>query len=456
MAEGKYLYPATLETIHKYAASVFTPIRRGECVSTVWVPMAGRRMWNKFLIEHINLFKKELPNHQKYILVYIEPLDLAEESLTGYLRLIGKSFLLECQKKADCAQKINFEALTGIFEDETASYSKLLDSLKLCFKNAVGNGFEIVLFLGEFDELPFANNLFYNNLKSLWEGLRPKLHYVFLSVSDMSTPEMTAKMGELNAATLQNIIYISLLGDTDIEYFIESFGDQYHYKFSEAEKRLIRRLCGGHPYLIKSVTRLVSQIDSNKKSDDELLKMILNHFEPASVARKIFELRSTKEKEILNDLAAGKPVTLSNGTFVLEKLGLIRKTSDGRYGFFGELFALAIKEKPDQVRKETLPATNEGLSLESTTGTISYNGTPIEEKFTRQEYLVLKMFLEKPAHLFSRDNIGDVLWGKQAYDKYSDWAIDQLISKLRKKLAQFGYKDYLVTIKGRGYKLTKA
>ncbi|MFC1790807.1 helix-turn-helix domain-containing protein [Patescibacteria group bacterium] len=50
--------------------------------------------------------------------------------------------------------------------------------------------------------------------------------------------------------------------------------------------------------------------------------------------------------------------------------------------------------------------------------------------------------------------MGEVLWGEASYEKYSDWAIDQLISKLRKKLKDLGLTDFLKTIRGRGYKLT--
>ena len=51
------------------------------------------------------------------------------------------------------------------------------------------------------------------------------------------------------------------------------------------------------------------------------------------------------------------------------------------------------------------------------------------------------------------DEIGEALWGKDSYDKYSDWAIDQLISKLRKKLETLGFKNVLKTVRGKGYKL---
>jgi DNA-binding response OmpR family regulator len=94
------------------------------------------------------------------------------------------------------------------------------------------------------------------------------------------------------------------------------------------------------------------------------------------------------------------------------------------------------------------------LTIEEETGTILLNRKPIEEYFTRQEYTVLSLMIRKGGRLCSRDDIGEALWGEDSYEKYSNWAIDQLISKLRKKIKKLGIKNGLKTIRGRGYKLT--
>ena len=115
-AQDKYLYPVTPETLHKYAEDIFAPVRRGECVTTVWVPMAGRRMWNKFINENIYLFEKELPHYDKYLLVYIEPLDLTEESLAGYIRLMAKSFI-EVATNNENVKNDKIQKYTEIFDE---------------------------------------------------------------------------------------------------------------------------------------------------------------------------------------------------------------------------------------------------------------------------------------------------------------------------------------------------
>lgn len=444
--KDKFFYPALPETIHGYAASIFTPIKKGECVTAIWVSMAGRRMWNKFIIENIKLFKKELPNYQKYLLVYIEPLDLTEESLIGYLRLMAKSFIEACRKHKRCGQTFDL--------DETASYPKLLENLRTLLSQAIESGLEVVFFLGEFDELErFAKNIFYNNLKSLWDTFNPQLHYIFLSVADLTTPEFTDKLGELNAVTLQNVVWVPIRQEKGINYLIDFFGNRLNCQFSKKERKLIKKLCGGHPYLIKAATRIISNFDRKKTKIEDLKEILMTHYEMLSASRRIFNLRAETEKEVLSKIARGEKIPLTDDVKRLLVLSLVESKKNGQYQPVGKLFSLAISGYRKAVKLAAGREAN-GLYLDEKEGMVCYGGFPVEEKFTGQEYNVVKFFLENPDQLKTRDKISEVLWGKESYEKYSDWAIDQVISKIRKKLKQLGARTKLVTVRGRGYKLT--
>ena len=453
MTKDKFFYPATPETMHGYAASLFAPIRRGECVSTVWVPMAGRRMWNRFLVENISLFEYEFPEYKSYILVYVEPLDLTEETLPGYLRLIGKSFQSECEKREGCKEKVNPESNFKIFDDENATYGQLLETLKACIKRAIDGGFQVVLFLGEFDEQSFANILFYNNLKSLWEGLSPNLHYVFLSIADPSTPEVTSKLGELNAATLQNVQYIPIRLRKDIDYLVDFFSERQGGSLSKEERDLIEKLCGGHPYLIKAAVRIMVNGGGERPSLPEQRENLEKHFEILSVVKKIFDLRSPAEQLVLSKIAVGAEVEPSVDLARLIMLGLVVQENGGKR-LFGDLFrAFAAGGEIALGGVQTTTKEVGELSLNSYGEVVGAGSVSIDERFTGQEYNVIKFLLSEPAKLRSRDEIGEALWGGESYEKYSDWAIDQVMSKIRKKLKSLGTRTQLVTIRGRGYKL---
>jgi hypothetical protein len=449
--KSKYLYPITPKTFHQYAASLFKPIKRGECVTTIWVPMAGRRMWNKFIIENIELFKKELPEYQKYLLAYVEPLDLTEESIKGYLRLMGMSFIATCQKHKKCNNKVKLEPFAKIFTQDSASYSKLLRTLKSLIKEATECGFEIVFFLGEFDELAFANKVFYHNLKSLWDKFEPRVHYIFLTITDLTTREFTDRLGELNAATLQNVIYVPIYHE-EIDYLLKFFGERLAYQFTQKEKKLIEELCGGHPYLVKAASRIISCFDEEKTRAKDLREILLSHYEMLGVARRIFNLRTEEEKEILNRIALGKTVRSSSSLKRLISLRLIKKKEEGKYTLFGKLLNLVAKRYQEAIKPVPGREAN-GLYLDEKEGIVCCGGVPIEEKFTGQEYNVIKFFLEEQGKLRTREEIGEVLWGEESYERYSNWAIDQLMSKLRKKLRQLETKAKVVTLRGRGFKL---
>ncbi|KXK27440.1 MAG: DNA-binding transcriptional regulator CpxR [candidate division WS6 bacterium OLB20] len=79
-------------------------------------------------------------------------------------------------------------------------------------------------------------------------------------------------------------------------------------------------------------------------------------------------------------------------------------------------------------------------------------GNDITETLTNTEQTVLHALLQKKA--ISRDAIAEILWGKQKDDRFSDWAIDKAVSRIRTKLSEAGAgKNYIRTLRGRGYTL---
>lgn len=450
----KYFYPVTKKTIHKYARDIFAPIQRDECATTVWVPMAGRRKHNRFIIENISFFSKELPHFDKYLLVYVEPLDLTEESLAGYVRLMGRSFIDTCKKNKKCEQVLDIKDQAELFYNEEISYAELLTSFRHVLSKMAEKGFRVVFFLGEFDELEFANKVFYNNLKSLWSNLYPTLQYVFLMRGRVTRQENIDKWGDLNEVILQNIIHISILSEKDTDYMIDRLSHEFSLSFPEDQIKTIIKLCGGHPYTLKAVFRALSS--STEGHGEKLEALLLNHYELKSIARGIFDIRTDNEKLILNKIAKGlniDGISLQEEHDFLVKMRYIIYDARGKSKLFGKLFenaALSYIKKGVVTDEKN---SHDNLSLDEETGAIILGEKTIEEKFSHQEYAVLSMFLKKKGVLRSRDDIGNVLWGKESYEKYSNWAIDQLISKLRKKLNKMNVKQELVTIRGKGYKL---
>lgn len=91
-----------------------------------------------------------------------------------------------------------------------------------------------------------------------------------------------------------------------------------------------------------------------------------------------------------------------------------------------------------------------------------YRKTPLlhEQSSQRNEQIVLRLsksqrlvfayLCEHPGEIVSKDSIAKLLWGDNWEDKYSAWAIDQLISALREKLVTIRNSGKIVTKKGEG------
>lgn len=438
--------PLPLPTLKAYAKEIFAPIKRGESVSTVWVAMAGRRVRNKYIIANPQLFKEEMGDKQ-YLLVYIEALELTENSALGFFKLTSQS-IIESFKESYPGKKLSN---SNNYYHETGDYPDLLNRLKVLVREINDQGLEIVLFIGEFDELSFADNILYNNLKSVWNRTQGGLHFVFLLQKDLTRPEYIAEYGDLNALLLKNVIYIPLLDQLDIDYLFDLFSRELKYIFSNEERDLITKVCGGHPYLIHSCCRLIALVKTDSLSLEEKRQLILTHFEPRSAASKLFDLLPEDVKLHLQNLVQKSQENLPSELGTLKRLRVVDKVQ-GHWLPFGDLFTSVIEEKTQKL----LPGEdqNDGVKFEISDGVVFIAGTNVEDKFTKQEYEVLRFLLNDPEKLRSRDEIGEAMWGKLTDEKYSDWAIDQAMSKIRKKLKNLGADNYLVTVRGRGYKLS--
>ena len=87
------------------------------------------------------------------------------------------------------------------------------------------------------------------------------------------------------------------------------------------------------------------------------------------------------------------------------------------------------------------------ISLDADSFTVLVSGKSVS--LTTREFEILKLFLENPGRVFTRDNLLNTIWG---YDYFGDAKIvNTHIKNIRRKLGV----DYIETIRGMGYKIEK-
>lgn len=75
----------------------------------------------------------------------------------------------------------------------------------------------------------------------------------------------------------------------------------------------------------------------------------------------------------------------------------------------------------------------------------------IEYFLSQKEALVFEELKNQQGKLVIRKRIGDVMWGEEVEELYSEWAIDQVIHRIRKKLTKANLSYELKTKKGTGF-----
>jgi two-component system phosphate regulon response regulator PhoB len=73
---------------------------------------------------------------------------------------------------------------------------------------------------------------------------------------------------------------------------------------------------------------------------------------------------------------------------------------------------------------------------------------------TRTEFKLLRLFIENPRKVYSREQILNAVWGMNAF--LGDRTVDVHIVRLRKILKPYGAHDMISTVRGSGYRLSES
>lgn len=91
-----------------------------------------------------------------------------------------------------------------------------------------------------------------------------------------------------------------------------------------------------------------------------------------------------------------------------------------------------------------------GLSLSSSSHRVTANGTELEMGPT--EFRLLQFFMAHQERVYSREQLLDRVWGRNAY--VEERTVDVHILRLRKALSPFGYDNLVQTVRGAGYRFS--
>jgi hypothetical protein len=249
--------------------------------------------------------------------------------------------------------------------------------------------------------------------------------------TDITHPSYSSIL-TLSKELYENLYWYPLYSEDDTRVFIRYVKNKWDMTISEKLEDTIIESCGGHLWFVKEAIR--EQLNRGKFSLDNdafFFRMDTVYRSLQQSEQKVLEKIVSRQNQFSEEER--------HSLIYLNKMNVVSKNNHLEIGLMGQYIGMRPHE--DQ-------------HIEIHDGRVFINNITVDSIFTRKEHRVLMTLLEHRGEIVSRDMIAQSIWPSRTDQQYSDWAIDQLITRLRKRLLELSLAPEIVhVVRGKGYRL---
>jgi hypothetical protein len=317
-------------------------------------------------------------------------------------------------------EQISFDDLEQQIVQSFGFGGKEAASLEDLLKNSSDELF--VLFVTGFDTvLKHANTVSLQKLATLPSRYtHSNLKIIFFTefnILDSASYSILVRSSNL----LQNVAYEPLLGAADIAQFSYYIATRWNIVLPDWFTPFLTEEIGGHPLLIKEAVRLFRDNEKIVKAE------ILSNSSLMRKAVAVFDRLSDADKVTVRLILQGEK-SVDTSEYLYETKVVVNNN-------IGIPYWRHIKQK--------------------LVSSISQHAShSVDFYLTSTERDVLTLLLETK-QIVTREQVAEHIWHENWEEKYSDWAIDQLMHRLREKLSLTKSPYTIQTKKGQGFFLVR-
>lgn len=442
MSESLFLRPADLESIQ-------AALREGSSCSIVGLSNIGKSMLLRTAAEAIDPRRLNV-----YVDCNLMPALTDQSFYEVTLRAVLEAVKLDDQISSELVER-----LETLYQQVITSERALVTALS--FNEGISLvcaqlDRRVVLLLDEFDD-PFGalDGRVFLNLRALHDKYE-HLTYVTATGTSLADRRRDADAGEFCELFVGHQLVLGMLDAATAQRAVKVWVKEENAALSATEIDFIVTQAGGHPGLLRSAARLVIRFLSGvpDSARSGALSLVREKLESDSIIRnecaKLWSYLQPQEQEALLVLQGDSEARLA--VPLLDDLlakGVLQPGEPPRV--FGELFAVYL----NRLRRSRQPA-RAGVWVDVDAGEAWVDGERVPA-LTDLEYRLLLLLYGRLGKICDKYQIVVAVWGQDYIDEVDDARVEKLISRLRGKVERDpANPKYLVTVRGRGYKLTAA
>lgn len=316
----------------------------------------------------------------------------------------------------------------------------------------------LALLLDQFDGVCRSlNPRFFGSLRAIRDEHKYRVSYVTFTRDEMPRLCESADFEEFYELFSPNVIGLGPYSHDDATVLIGRVSGRYRKSIAPETRELLIELSGAHPGLLKAGCLSVLQGKvSLPESGEQAIDALLEIDDVTTECAKLWNGLSADEQDCVRWLATGTS-TRCQDPDLDRRLRLKNLIVDKTGG--PALFCAIFAEYASQQKAERPPQTKiqAGPIRIDTAGEVWVNGHQIAPPLSKKELSLLQYLCTNAGRLLTKDEVIAAVYPDEYNlgDSVSDEALARLVQRMRGKIRQFsGGREYVATVRGRGYRLS--
>ncbi len=409
-----------ISKINKRQSVVFAGMRR-----------VGISNFLRFFLYHKKLTSKILGD-KKHLFIAVDLNDLTERTLPSF-------WILTLKRVLDSAENTGFnpktiKSIEKLFLDGIQSKDSfmLIENIKMALNKIIAEDVYPTIFFIRFDRITEAASAeFFANLEGFKSSTHNKVSFVFTTSRGLNS--VSPKVFSHTSLSLAEFeIFLKPAKPEDLKIISGAYIKRFGLRIStEAENELLK-LTGGYVQYLQLALIILNELEGKTIEPEEIEDLLLNDERIRLQTEELLDGLTSLEQELLHKVSSKQKLTekeINEAKYLIDS-GFISPANEG-FKIFSPVF-------------ETL-LNNKNIKGEGNNGKL---------ELSKKEHLLFSYLKNRIDQVCEREDIIEAVWPEEEALGVTDWAIDRLVARLRKKMKEEG-KFEIVTVKTRGFKLIK-